>query len=120
MLDLHASAPKRRPLPKINTAIRLARADVARLDAYIDSQRHPTTRTVVIEEAIRVFLERGDTVATGQGWKKNYPTKLNSALRLPSDLLTRLDGFVESLTPPTTRTLVIEEAIRALLDREGA
>jgi hypothetical protein len=113
----------RRPLPRVNTAIRLACKDVARLDAYIDTQRHPITRTVVIEEAVKVFLDRGDTVnAQARVQGRQFPAKLKMAFRLPSDLMTRLDSFVEShsQTHPTTRTLVIEEAIKAFLDRESA
>lgn len=119
--DQIQNSPNRRPLPKFNTAIRLARGDASRLDAYIGRQRHPITRTVVIEEAVKTFLDRGDAMnaaAPVQG--RQVPGKLKTAFRLPSELMTRLDGFVESQTHPTTRTLVIEEAIKAFLDREGA
>jgi predicted DNA-binding protein len=113
-------APRRRSIPKINTALRVAIDLVIRTDGYIDSQRHPTTRTVVIEEAIRVFLEQDHALCmpSPQDQKaKRSLRKINTALRLPVELLTRLDDYVDSQECSTTRTAVIEEALRAFLDR---
>jgi predicted transcriptional regulator len=116
-------APRRRPIPRINTALRIAVDLVLRTDGYIDSQRHPTTRTVVIEEAVRVFLERdrAPCMPCPQDQKlKRAARKINTALRLPVDLLTKLDDYVVRQERPTTRTAVIEEALRTFLETEGA
>jgi predicted transcriptional regulator len=41
-------------------------------------------------------------------------------LRLPPDLLAQLDAWRNSQRAPTTRTAVIELAVREFLDRERA
>ncbi len=43
---------------------------------------------------------------------------IHTAFRLPRDLLGRLDRYVESIRPKTTRTAVIIQAVEEYLERQ--
>jgi predicted transcriptional regulator len=45
--------------------------------------------------------------------------KIAIAVRFDADLLDRLDTYQSKLSPPVTRTAIIETAVQEWLDRQG-
>jgi hypothetical protein len=84
----------------------VARPSTARTEAGAD------------EAAIRAVIERGGTVA-GEGGRADEAVRKLLQLRLPTTLISRIDGVRRTRVVPPSRHHWILEAIHEKLLREG-
>ncbi|MFZ1427397.1 MAG: hypothetical protein WAS21_11550 [Geminicoccaceae bacterium] len=82
----------------------------------ISRKPKPTDQGAAVD--IDALIHKGGSVA-GQGKEPSKPKPVPVILRIPNQMLARLDAAVEARVVPTPRTTWILEAIAEKLERES-